>query len=70
MVVPPNGWFIMEHTNLKWMIYGCSTPISGNLHVINNLRMIHTSTLQVSSSIYENWLLPHENRYLSLVIPW
>ena len=32
MGVHPNGWFIMENPNPKWMIYR-GTPISGNLHI-------------------------------------
>jgi hypothetical protein len=32
MGVPENGWFIMGHPNLKWMITE-GTPISGNLHI-------------------------------------
>ena len=31
--VPQNGWFTMENSPLKWMIWG--TPIAGNLHIKN-----------------------------------
>ena len=33
MEVTQNGWFWMEHPNIKWMMSG-GTPISGSLHMV------------------------------------
>ena len=35
MVVPRNGWFIMENSNPKWMM----TDLSGNLGIIVPVHM-------------------------------
>ncbi len=35
IVVPQNGWFIMENPMNKWMIWGgFTTPIFGNTHIL------------------------------------
>ena len=39
MGVPQNGWFMMEHPNLSWMITRGS-PISGNLQSEKNMKIV------------------------------
>ena len=34
----PNGWFVVENPNLKWMGTG-GTPISGNLHYPHDIHL-------------------------------